>query len=133
MPEPEVRALAENLLERLKGRAVYRKWFVRDRAVLSEAAAAEHTRAKPWIGQHRRARAGDPGERSEPRGQALRRLLGGTVPGASRDPPAGAQLAQGRRLLNTFAYTCGFTVAASGRRGGGHRQRGSAQTLPGVG
>src|SRR5690606_29747219 len=45
----DVRRLAGELLDRLSARAVYRKWFVRDRARLSAAQAAEHGSVRPWI------------------------------------------------------------------------------------
>jgi len=109
----ELRRLIEELHARLKTRAVYRKWFVRDRARVSEEHAAEHTRPEPWIGT-----------RVEP--QLLIQEYGlkfiirpydGFSVGLfleHRDNRRRiGELSAGRRVLNTFAYTCGFSVAAT--------------------
>src|SRR5690606_6487827 len=109
----DVRRLAEGLLDRLSARAVYRKGFVRDRARLSAAQAAEHGSARPWIGS-----PVEPEITVEEYGvRFVVRPYDGFSVGLfleHRDNRRRVrELAPGRRVLNTFAYTCGFTVAAA--------------------
>ncbi len=111
--ESVCRALAERLKERLGARAVYRKYFLRDRAQAPDAVTAEHTRPEAWIG-----------EAVEPELTVLEngmRFLIHPYEGFSvglflehRDNRAWVRRsAVGRRVLNGFCYTCGFSVAAA--------------------
>ena len=105
-------AALELLRRHLSCRAVYRKVFVADRAAVPEEVAALHRDPQPWLGEpvaeeivvheHGLQFAVRPydgfsvGLFLEHRG--TRRLI--------------RELAAGRRVLNTFAYTCSFSVAA---------------------
>ncbi|GMV95719.1 MAG: class I SAM-dependent rRNA methyltransferase [Phycisphaerae bacterium] len=113
LPMTEVRAVCLELHRRLGARAVYRKWFVRDRSRPAPEQSAEHTRAQPWIG--------DPVEPElavlENGLTFLIRPYDGYSVGLflehRRTRRRLRELAGGRRVLNTFAYTCGFSVAAA--------------------
>ncbi len=109
----DAQALLRWLRERLGCRAVYRKVFVRDRARVPEAVAALHGDARPWIG-----------EPAEPEFAVLEngiRFLIHPYDGFSvglflehRDNRRRVrEWAAGRRVLNAFSYTCGFSVAAA--------------------
>ena len=112
-PEDRVRLLAEEFHTRLGTRAVYRKVFVRDRSRVPPAVAALHQDPRPWIGQP-----------VEPeltvREYDLRFLIhpyDGFPVGLfieHRDNRRRVrELAAGRRVLNAFSYTGGFSVAAA--------------------
>jgi len=113
LPMDGVRGLAERLHQRLNTRAVYRKWFVRDRAQVSDEAAAEHTRSQPWIGAPVEPQMGV----VEHGLTFLIRPYDGFSVGLFLEHRETRrrvrELAAGRRVLNTFAYTCGFSVAAA--------------------
>lgn len=108
-----VRRLAEGFRERLGAAAVYRKWFVRDRARPTEEQSTEHARAQPWIGH--------PVEPEMPiRENGLNFLIrpfDGYSVGLFLEHRETRRrirdLSARRRVLNTFAYTCGFSVAAA--------------------
>jgi 23S rRNA (cytosine1962-C5)-methyltransferase len=114
LSEPEVRALCEHAMERLHATAVYRKRFIRGRAFgADESLEAEHTRAEPWLG--RRASAEFAVVENDMR--MLVRPYDGFATGLYLDQRDNRRrvrdLAAGREVLNTFAYTCGFSVAAA--------------------
>lgn len=113
VPPGEVQALLAWTRERLGFRAVYRKVFVRDRARVPDDVEALHNDARPWIG-----------EPVEPELTVLEngvRFLIHPYDGFSvglflehRDNRRRLrELAAGRRVLNAFCYTCGFSVAAA--------------------
>ena len=54
----------------------------------------------------------DPGKRPQVPGRPQRFPENRFVPGPARDARAGARACPGRKVLNCFAYTGGFTVAA---------------------
>lgn len=112
-PEAEVRAIVEAFHERLGATATYRKMFVRDRARVGPDVTGLHSDARPWIG--------------EPVPEELIiqengiRLVVRPYDGFSvglflehRDNRNRIRaLAAGRRVLNAFSYTGGFSVAAA--------------------
>ena len=111
--ESVAKGLAGAFMSRLGARAVYRKLFVRDRAREGREVDALHHDAKPWIGE--------PVESAvtiveNGLGFVVRPYDGFSV-GLfleNRDNRRRVrELAAGRRVLNTFAYTCGFSVAAA--------------------
>lgn len=114
--EADVLALLEWLCGRLGLRAVYRKVFVRDRAKASADVEALHVDPRPWIGE-----PVDPELTILENGIRFHiRPYDGFSVGLfleHRDNRRRVcELAAGRRVLNTFSYTCGFSVAAA--RGG---------------
>ncbi len=112
LPVEQVRAMLEPLRHQLGARAVYRKLFVRDRAKAGADVEREHTSPAPWIGE--------PVEPEFPiLEHGLRYLIrpyDGFSVGLFLEHRGTRQrvreLAVGRRVLNTFAYTCGFSAAA---------------------
>jgi len=113
MGEDAARAIAEQLCRRLGATAVYRKWFVRERGRLDRRIAAAHTNPEPWFGQ----RAADEYAVWEHGLQFLVRPYDGFAYGLFLDHRDNRkrvrELSAGRRVLNLFAYTCGFSVAAA--------------------
>lgn len=113
MPRDEVRVLADAFRERLGATAVYRKHFVRDRAKASPKVDQEHRSAEPWIG----AAAGEEITIEENGLRFLIRPYDGFSVGLfleQRDNRRWVrEQAANRRVLNLFAYTCGFSVAAA--------------------
>lgn len=101
------------LMQAVGARAAYLKHFVRDRAAGEDEVGGMHREATPWIG--------------EAVGEAIQVLENGVrfvirpYDGYSvglflehRDNRRRVrELAAGKRVLNTFAYTCGFSVAAA--------------------
>ncbi len=113
LPEEVVQALCAEAAQRLGARAVYRKWFPKDRATAARELAASHHGAAPWIG------VAVPPELPV-REHGLTFLVhpyDGYATGLFLDHRAQRrcirELAAGRRVLNTFAYTCAFAVAAA--------------------
>lgn len=119
LPGPTPAALRPHLegwRERFGARAVYLKQFVRDRGGTPIEVRSAHRDATPWIG--------------EPVEEEIAVCEGGLTflirphDGFSvglflehrENRRRIADLAAGRRVLNAFAYTCGFSVAAA--RGG---------------
>lgn len=105
------RRIVELLAARVGARAVYRKVFPRDRS-LAGAGRAEHREKRPWIGEAVE-------EEFAVREGGLRFLVrpyDGLSTGLFLDQRENRRrvraAARGRRVLNTFAYTCGFGVAA---------------------
>jgi 23S rRNA (cytosine1962-C5)-methyltransferase len=109
-PEP-ARRVAAALAERVGARAVYRKVFPRDRSTAADT-RPEHRDRRPWIGE--------PADAEFAVCEGGLRLLVRPYDGLStglfldqRENRARVRAAaRGRRVLNTFAYTCGFGVAA---------------------
>lgn len=111
--ESVARELAEAFMSRLGARAVYRKLFVRDRAREGRQVDALHHDAAPWIGE-----PVEPAVTVVENGlRFVVRPYDGFSVGLfleNRDNRRRVrEMAAGRRVLNTFAYTCGFSVAAA--------------------
>lgn len=112
----ETRSVVEGVHRRLGTRAVYRKTFVRDRAHVPAAIDGTHRDPMPWIG--------NPVEPeltvTEHDLRFVVRPYDGFSVGLFLEHRENRRrihgLAAGRRVLNAFAYTCGFSVAAA--RGG---------------
>ena len=108
----DIRRGVEALHTQVGTQGVYLKRFLRDRSAVSESIDAAHREPMPWIG-----RAVDPEIEIE---EGPLRFLIGPYDGFSvglflehRDNRGRvARLAAGRGVLNLFAYTCGFSVAA---------------------
>jgi 23S rRNA (cytosine1962-C5)-methyltransferase len=113
MGEDAARAIAEQLCRRLGATAVYRKWFVRERGGVDPRIAEAHQDPEPWLGQ---AAAPEHAVR-EHELQFFVRPYDGFSYGLfleHRDNRKRVrELSAGRRVLNLFAYTCGFSVAAA--------------------
>lgn len=105
--------LAEELHRRLRTKAVYRKRFLRERGHVPPEVTAAHKNPRPWIGE-----ATEPELAVREHGlQFLIRPYDGFACGLFLDHRENRrrirELAAGKRVLNTFAYTCGFSVAAA--------------------
>jgi len=116
LKEEEVRRLVEYVHERLGTCGVYKKIFVRDRGEVSADVAELHTDSEPWIG-----RAVEPELIINERGlRFVIRPYDGFSVGLFLEHRENrrriSELSGGRRVLNTFCYTCGFSMAAA--RGG---------------
>jgi len=113
LDEDAARSLCAAAAERLRVRAVYRKVCPRDRAAVSPALDVPHHDPNPWIGE----RASPELPVREAGMTFLVRPYDGYATGLFLDHRAHRalvrELAAGRRVLNTFAYTCAFTVAAA--------------------
>ena len=116
-PLEEVRQAVESLHVRLETKGVYLKRFPRTRTISDSALDATHREPTPWIGQ-----AVDPEFIIEegPLRFLIRPYDGYSV-GLFLEHRLNRRrverLARDRRVLNLFAYTCGFSVAAA--HGGG--------------
>lgn len=113
LPPERLRPAIEGLHAELGTRAVYAKWFVRDRAKGGERHAAAHREATPWIGE-----AVEPEVNVRENGlHFLVRPYDGFSVGLFLDQRDNRrrirELARGRRVLNAFSYTGGFSVAAA--------------------
>lgn len=111
--EAELRRACERLMQQRGAAAVYRKTFPRDRSHAGPQLDALHTSSAPWLGN-----AAAPEIEIRENGiRFLVRPYDGYSTGLFLEHRANrAQvraLAAGRRVLNTFAYTCGFSVAAA--------------------
>jgi 23S rRNA (cytosine1962-C5)-methyltransferase len=113
LSQQEARSVVEELSRRLGAAAVYRKDFVRDRGRASCETADSHKKPEPWIGT---------AVESELiiREYDLRFLVrpyDGFSYGLFLDHRDNRRRVRessaGRRVLNMFAYTCGFSVAAA--------------------
>lgn len=113
LAEDVLRTLCASVAERLKARAVYRKVYPQQRSALSPELEKLHHDSTPWLGE--------PVEPELPVVESGMRFLvrpyDGYLMGLFLDHRASRarvrELAAGRRVLNTFAYTCGFTLAAA--------------------
>lgn len=111
--EVELSQAVERLRETIGARAVYRKVFVPDRSATSPEVAAMHEAPTPWLGE-----AAEPQIVVEEHGL---RFIVHPYEGFSvglflehRDNRQRVRdMARGRRVLNTFSYTCAFSVAAA--------------------
>jgi 23S rRNA (cytosine1962-C5)-methyltransferase len=113
-PAPdELRPHLEKWRERFSAQAVYLKHFIRDRGGVEDDIQTSHRDPTPWIGEGVAEEI--PVRESEL--TFLIRPYDGFSVGLfleHRDNRARiAELAKGRRMLNAFAYTCGFSVAAA--------------------
>lgn len=111
--EADIRSALENLCRELGARAVYRKVFVPDRAQVPPEIGAMHDSPQPWIGQ-----PVEPEVSIRENGLVFCiRPYDGFSVGLfleHRDNRHRVRcLAAGRRVLNAFSYTCGFSVAAA--------------------
>lgn len=113
-PAPEeLRPHLQSWRERFGAKAVYLKHFVRDRGATHVEVRSSHCEATPWIGEpvekEVAVREGD--------FTYLIRPYDGFSVGLFLEHRQNrrriAELAAGRRMLNAFAYTCGFSVAAA--------------------
>src|SRR5262245_17199557 len=111
--EVELRAPIESLAEQRGIRSVYLKRFATDRSAAAKALETEHRDRMPWIG----APAAEEFDALESGVRFRIRPYDGYSVGAFLDARENRrrvrELARGRRVLNTFAYTCGFSVAAA--------------------
>lgn len=109
----QVKDLATAFRDLLGSRAVYRKWFVRDRNRPDPTIEREHRDPRPWIGDP------VPAEITvvEHGLRFIVRPWDGFSVGLFLEHRGNRrrirELAAGRRVLNTFSYTCGFSVAAA--------------------
>jgi 23S rRNA (cytosine1962-C5)-methyltransferase len=114
--EAAVQRVCELFAARLGARAVYRKIFPRDRSSVSRALEERHHDPTPWMGTP----AAPEFSVLEHGLRFLVRPYDGYLTGLFLDHRLARQrvreLAAGRRVLNAFAYTCGFGLAAA--RGG---------------
>ena len=112
VPERAARDLCELVASRLGASAVYRKRFPRDRTGPGAVEQPEHRDPHPWIGSPSQPEI----EVREAGITFLVRPYDGFATGLYLDHRQRRAdmrtLAAGRRVLNAFAYTCGFTVAA---------------------
>lgn len=111
--QADLRAALAQAAERHDVRAVYRKWFVRDRSSAAPEQVREHSDPQPWIG-----RPVEPELTIREHGLkfAIRPYDGfsvGLFLEQRENRRRVAELARGRRVLNTFCYTCGFSIAAA--------------------
>lgn len=113
IPEDIARSLCEHAAAARGATAVYRKVFPRDRSTLRHALDAAHRDPQPWIGTP----VPDQVAVHEHGRTFLVRPYDGYATGLYLDHRLGRQqihsVASGKRVLNTFAYTCGYTVAAA--------------------
>ncbi len=111
LSQATARRLCDELRERVSATAVYRKMFPRDRSHGSTELAAQHSNPTPWLGN-----AVEPEVVVCEHGLMFAvRPYDGYLTGLFLDHRANRQrirsLARGRRVLNAFAYTCGYAVA----------------------
>lgn len=119
LPVPSPEALQPHMLnwrERFGAKAVYLKHFVRDRSGTDVEVQTSHRDAAPWIGdrvdEEIAVREGDLTFLIHP----YDGFSVGLFLEHRENRRRIAEMAAGRRVLNAFAYTCGFSVAAA--RGG---------------
>ena len=113
VPEDVARDLCAEAARRLGARAVYRKVFPKDRTVASARLERLHSDPSPWIGV-----PAEPELAVRENGVVfLVRPYDGYATGLFLDHRLQRarvrELASGRRVLNAFAYTCGFSVVAA--------------------
>jgi 23S rRNA (cytosine1962-C5)-methyltransferase len=111
--EQELRRPIESLAHQLGVRAVYLKRFATDRSAALKDLEATHRDPTPWIG----APAAQEFDALENGIRFRIRPYDGYSVGVFLDARENRRrmrdLARGRRVLNAFAYTCGFSVAAA--------------------
>lgn len=112
LSESAARDLCAHVAQTLGSEAVYRKVYPKDRSAVSAELERQHRDPSPWIGTP------VPPELPvlEHGMTFLVRPYDGYLTGLFLDHRLSRlrvrQLAGGRRVLNAFAYTCGFTLAA---------------------
>ncbi|MBI4580247.1 MAG: class I SAM-dependent rRNA methyltransferase [Planctomycetes bacterium] len=113
LPEEQLRRAIDRFRHEVGARAVYRKLFVSDRSAVPADVAAMHTNPRPWLGE--------PVEpeitvREYGLGYAIHPYDGFSV-GLFLEHRENRRwvrsAAAGRRVLNAFSYTGGFSVAAA--------------------
>ncbi|MCC6358319.1 MAG: class I SAM-dependent rRNA methyltransferase [Phycisphaerales bacterium] len=111
--EVALRVAAGRAMELAGATAVYRKFFAEDRSAALAAVEAVHRERRPWIGEAAE-------EEFEIVENGLRfgiRPYDGYSVGLFLEQRENRrrvrELAAGRDVLNTFAYTCGFSVVAA--------------------
>jgi len=113
LDEAAARAICAHAARRLHSRAVFRKRFLRDRSGAAAAVAGDQADPDPWVGQAVAAEL----PVLENGMTLLVRPYDGYATGLyleHRDTRRRVrELAAGRAVLNTFAYTCAFSVAAA--------------------
>lgn len=113
LAESCVRELCVHARWRLGARAVYRKSFARDRSTALGALDEPHTDPTPWLGEA----VAEEFPVLESGIRFLVRPYGGYSVGLFLEHRENRgrvrRLAAGRIVLNAFAYTCGFSVAAA--------------------
>lgn len=113
MTSDTLETLAKQAMEVTGAQAVYRKSFVRDRSSTSQDVENAHRTSTPWLGET------TPEEFSidEYGCKFMIRPFDGFSVGLFLEHRENrrriAKAASGRRVLNLFAYTCGFSVAAA--------------------
>ena len=109
----EARAICAHAARRLGARAVYRKLFSRDRSAVARNVGDAHTNPVPWLGQPVAAEL----PVIENGMTFLVRPYDGNSVGLFLEHRETRQrvrgLANGLAVLNAFAYTCAFSVAAA--------------------
>jgi len=113
LAEPQVKELVKYLHAELGTQAVYLKKFVRDRGHVSKEVESLHHEAQPWMGEAVQEEI----TITENGLQFLIRPYDGFSVGLflehRDDRRRIGELAKGKRVLNGFCYTCGFSVAAA--------------------
>jgi 23S rRNA (cytosine1962-C5)-methyltransferase len=110
--ENATKTLCQHLMERTGATAVYRKIFPKDRSHLDADLEASHRSTHPWLGS-----PAPPELEVREHGMSfIVRPYDGYATGLYLDHRAQRACvrahAQGSRVLNAFAYTCAFAVAA---------------------
>lgn len=113
LPVSAARQLCERIRRQLNARAVYAKFFGRDRAAAARDTDARQRDPVPWLGEPVEAELAvlENGIRFLVRpyeGYSVGLFLEHRA-----NRPRVRRLAAGRRVLNAFAYTGGFSVAAA--------------------
>ena len=113
LDEPAIKSALERQIANLGIASVYKKTFAIDRSTGNAALEAQHRSPVPWIGQP----APEEFAVVENQMNFLIRPFDGASVGLFLDARDNRvrlrELADGCRVLNTFAYTCGFSVAAA--------------------
>ncbi len=113
LDEREARACCAHVADRLGARAVYRKMFARDRTAAPPAVDQGHHNPVPWIG----TAVDEEIVIHEHGARYVIRPYDGYSVGLFLEHRENRRqiraLAGGRRVLNTFAYTCAFSVSAA--------------------
>ena len=112
LPLATVRGLCDTLREAVGATAVYRKVFPRDRSHSAAELTEQHSDPTPWLGK-----AAAPEIIVHEHGLKFAvRPYDGYLTGLFLDHRANRQriqaMARGKRVLNAFAYTCGYALAA---------------------
>ena len=112
-PDAGLRTALQSIANRLAARAVYLKRFATDRSVALRELESAHRDPLPWMGTP----APEEFDALETGVRFRIRPYDGYSVGVFLDAREIRRrvrdLSRGRRVLNTFAYTCGFSVAAA--------------------